>query len=193
MSQNKKCDCRVVRTHHRYVEETTDTSDSFRIQYCRMHAAAEDAVALLQNFYDRELRLSAHVRTAIESGIIEEVSLAPELNVTLGDSDIAVMKKILDSVKKNKRTATRIPGKFNASLDAAHSICRKHGVGKYGIRVKIIWLLQSTFGFCDDDCHRWLRTPHDDLGGRTPKEVVEEGKGQTVIDMLEAAKAGQPS
>jgi hypothetical protein len=31
------------------------------------------------------------------------------------------------------------------------------------------------------------------LGGRTPKEVVEEGKGRIVIDMLEAAKAGQPS
>jgi uncharacterized protein (DUF2384 family) len=57
----------------------------------------------------------------------------------------------------------------------------------------VLRLLQSTFGFCDDDCYRWLRTPHDDLGGRTPKEVVEEGKGQTVIDMLEAAKAGQPS
>jgi uncharacterized protein (DUF2384 family) len=65
--------------------------------------------------------------------------------------------------------------------------------GKITVRFKVLRLLQSTFGFCDDDCYRWLRTPHDDLGGRTPKEVVEEGKGRIVIDMLEAAKAGQPS
>jgi DNA-binding response OmpR family regulator len=39
----------------------------------------------------------------------------------------------------------------------------------------------------------WMNSPHPDLGGQTPLQLVLEGKGQVVTDLLEAALAGQPS
>jgi DNA-binding response OmpR family regulator len=39
----------------------------------------------------------------------------------------------------------------------------------------------------------WMNSPHPDLGGQTPLQLVLEGKAQVVTDLLEAALAGQPS
>lgn len=39
----------------------------------------------------------------------------------------------------------------------------------------------------------WLNSPHHDLGGRTPMQVLLEGRAQTIEDMLEAALEGIPS
>lgn len=39
----------------------------------------------------------------------------------------------------------------------------------------------------------WMNSPHPDLGGQTPLQLVLEGKAQIVTDLLEAALAGQPS
>jgi DNA-binding response OmpR family regulator len=39
----------------------------------------------------------------------------------------------------------------------------------------------------------WMNSPHPDLGGQTPVQLVLEGRAQVVTDLLEAALAGQPS
>lgn len=39
----------------------------------------------------------------------------------------------------------------------------------------------------------WMNSPHPDLGGQTPLQLVLEGKAQVVTDLLEAALVGQPS
>ena len=39
----------------------------------------------------------------------------------------------------------------------------------------------------------WLNSPHPDLGGRTPQSLIDEGRGQIVLDMLENAMMGIPS
>lgn len=39
----------------------------------------------------------------------------------------------------------------------------------------------------------WLKSPHADLGRRTPLEVILEGRAQVVEDMLEDALEGMPA
>ncbi len=40
---------------------------------------------------------------------------------------------------------------------------------------------------------RWLEAPHCELGDRTPMDVISQGGGQVVVDMLEAARQGLPT
>jgi uncharacterized protein (DUF2384 family) len=51
------------------------------------------------------------------------------------------------------------------------------------VRIEVLQLLRKTFHDAAD-CHTWLHTPHADLGGQTPNEVIDEGKGQIIVDML---------
>ncbi|MEK7211751.1 MAG: MbcA/ParS/Xre antitoxin family protein, partial [Patescibacteria group bacterium] len=43
--------------------------------------------------------------------------------------------------------------------------------------------------FCDEENLRfWLNSPHPDLGYRTPQSLIDDGRGNIVLDMLENAK-----
>lgn len=44
-----------------------------------------------------------------------------------------------------------------------------------------------------ENVRAWMNSPHPDLGNHTPLSFVLEGKATAVVDMLEAALAGQPS
>ena len=42
------------------------------------------------------------------------------------------------------------------------------------------------------DTRVWLHTPHPDLDGLMPLDVILQGQGQVIADMLEAAINGYP-
>jgi|KBSSwiStaDraftv2_1062776.scaffolds.fasta_scaffold146785_2 uncharacterized protein (DUF2384 family) len=44
-----------------------------------------------------------------------------------------------------------------------------------------------------ENVRAWMNSPHPDLRGRTPIQVIREGKARAVSDLLESALAGQPS
>jgi hypothetical protein len=60
-------------------------------------------------------------------------------------------------------------------------------------REETLAILRERFGkyFPDTSLNIWLSFPHPDLGERTPMKVIEEGRGQCVVDMIEAAIAGE--
>lgn len=43
------------------------------------------------------------------------------------------------------------------------------------------------------DQRQWLQTAHGELDDRTPASVILEGKGDVVLNMLEAAYVGLPT
>jgi len=54
---------------------------------------------------------------------------------------------------------------------------------------------KALLGYFENDENRrlWLNFPHTDLGGRTPQSLIDEGRGEIVLDMLEAARMGVTS
>lgn len=53
-----------------------------------------------------------------------------------------------------------------------------------------LYNLLKRFLRSQEDVDKWLATPHPDLGDRTPKEVIESGRIDAVINMIEGALSG---
>ena len=62
----------------------------------------------------------------------------------------------------------------------------------FGEFEKILKLAKTYFGD-DGEVGRFMRKSHPDLDGVSPMELVLQGKGQIVVDMIEDALLGHPS
>ncbi len=61
-----------------------------------------------------------------------------------------------------------------------------------GVFKRISYLVIHLFGGFDRAL-LWLNTPSDDLAGRKPMELIENGESDSVRNLLEAIAAGEPS
>ena len=60
------------------------------------------------------------------------------------------------------------------------------------MRQKIKSLLIS-YGYSDDGAEKWLKAPHQELGGSAPDSLIKAGAGRTVLALVIAIASGTPS
>lgn len=89
------------------------------------------------------------------------------------------LSSLAHAIEKNTATVHKSPAAIS-SQDSLAPIARTIGT--------LMFLLRSR-----DQVLAWMNSPHPDLGGRTPLNLVLAGKATTVAELLEAALAGQPS